>query len=260
MATNIELIKKIKQNTINGAITWNNFVIDKNAQGMVIKEYHDISPVYDAVDETYYSYIDLENNNLILNTLTAKIISSGNYTLELRQENGVVVLDPNTSPNIMFGAQTVTVVGVYLDIEKGQLQFKWNASNDCVTAVTEEEQKCKDNSSKEKKHGLYVDYKYKNTSNIFNLSTVYYSGNTPWSADGASSLQWGIGLLNTPRSNQSVINVKKIITFRGNKEPDWVFEPAEGTVDFKEFNYLWVEVEKKITNYIFEICDGFPIP
>jgi len=257
MATNIELIKAIKQNTIDGVITWNNFVQNKN---MIVGEFHDITPIYDIRDGTYYSYINLDHINLTINTLSARIISAGNYVLNIRQEGNSMVLDSNTMPNMIFGTSEVTVEGVYLDIERGQLQFKWNLSNNCVDPDPVEET-CT-NDLPQIKHGLYVDYEYKKIdANFGDLSTVYYSGNTPWSGPEVSELLWGLALINSPRSNQSVKRVKKIITFRGtNKEPDWIFEPTEGTVEFKEFNYLWIEVEKKITQYIYGICTGFPIP
>ena len=102
MATNIELIKAIKQNTIDGVITWNNFVQNKN---MVVGEFHDITPIYDIRDGTYYSYINLDHINLTINTFSARIISAGNYVLNIRQEGNSMVLDSNTMPNMILEIQ-----------------------------------------------------------------------------------------------------------------------------------------------------------
>lgn len=349
MATNIDILKTIKQNTIDNVLVWNSYIPNKN-NNVVVGEFHDATPIYNNEDSTYYSYIKLDYQNIIRNTFKARITSSGNYNALIKQENENLLIEQTTPANQIFGATTVTVVGAYLNIEKGEIQLKWNKSANCNLPPELPTIECTNEDPKTQvKQGIYSDYSYKKTDSQFgDLSTIYYAGNTTWSSNyeaileitsgstvndsvsitlddelytipilnnggdilettrqifngfastswvatkrntkiyfqsltfkenyglfsfsagmtGAAgtidtnnigALNWGLALINSPRNAQSSIKYKKLISFRNNKEPDWTIEPAEGTVEFKEFNYLWSAVEVQVTSYMAEIMSS----
>lgn len=238
MATIIEIIKKLTQNTNGNITTW----IPKvdGSGNSVLAEEQPIAPNVNTADGTYFAYVKLKNSHLVPNTFSAKIISAGQENQTATQSGG--------SPNLILsdtGTSTIKVTSAKLDTTQGSVMLQWSGCNISSERSLEEGGfgACRGNPSNENAHKLVANYDFQKTdSNMGTLGQIYANGNTPWTVSEGGM---GVALVNSPRGKDSLIKTLKLLVYNDGVM-DWVIEPDLSTTEGKELTNLFNAITKQV--------------